>query len=345
MTQDALRTALIGFGSSGAGIHAPLLSEHPAFRLEAIVTASAERTEGASERFPSAVLLTTAEELIDRSAVLDLVVVATPPAGRARTVETLLRAGVPTVVEKPFALTAEEAAALARVARQSGTPVTAFHNRRWDSAFLTAARALREGRLGEPVRFEGRLERWRPEPRRRWRETEPAARGGGVIMDLMPHLVDMALNLLGPVTSVACHASALTTTADDTCVCMLGHANGAVSVLSATSVAAAPGPRIRLLGKDAAFVSGSAPHEDAALWQQDCPERALWLCAGGEAVLVEPEPTGWSGFYDAVHAWLRRGGPAPVDPAEAVDVMTVLDALRAAAVSPPAGRQPLALYS
>ena len=99
-----------------------------------------------------------------------------------------------------------------------------------------------------------RWERWRPMPKERWRETAPAAEGGGIMLDLQTHVVDAAVDLFGPVESVYAEVFCRTTTSEDDAFLACRHESGAVSHLGTTSVAAAPGPRIRVLGRAAAFV-------------------------------------------------------------------------------------------
>ena len=61
------------------------------------------------------------------------------------------------------------------------------------------AAAGRDGALGEVVRFESRFERFRPEvDPTRWREQARPSEGGGVLLDLGPHLVDQAVAAVRP---------------------------------------------------------------------------------------------------------------------------------------------------
>src|SRR5581483_11649898 len=85
--------------------------------------------------------------------------------------------GLPVVVDKPFAVTAEEAEALTAHAEQANVLLTVFQNRRWDSDHLTLARLIAEGRLGDVLRYESRFERWRPAASEEaWRDTVPPDR-------------------------------------------------------------------------------------------------------------------------------------------------------------------------
>ena len=126
-----------------------------------------------------------------------------------------------------------------------------FHNRRWDGDFLTLRRLVSEGALGEVLRFESRFERWRPEvDPDRWREGGGPADAGGVLFDLGPHLIDQALELLGPARSVYAEVRPLRPGAqvDDDFFVALEHESGARSHLWANDAgrparAAAAGAR------------------------------------------------------------------------------------------------------
>lgn len=53
------------------------------------------------------------------------------------------------VVDKPFTVTLSQARELDALAKSLGRLLSVFHNRRWDSDFLTVKRLLSEGTLGE----------------------------------------------------------------------------------------------------------------------------------------------------------------------------------------------------
>src|SRR5204862_236755 len=85
-----------------------------------------------------------------------------------------LAAGCHVVIDKPFAVSADEARELAALAVRYERLAIPFQNRRWDADILTLQRLLREGALGTVHRFESRYERWRRTPKPRWTvEGEP----------------------------------------------------------------------------------------------------------------------------------------------------------------------------
>ena len=67
------------------------------------------------------------------------------------------------MVDKPLAPSSDAARDLVARAASAGVLLTVFHNRRWDSDFLTLRGLIADGELGEVFRFESRFERWRPE--------------------------------------------------------------------------------------------------------------------------------------------------------------------------------------
>jgi scyllo-inositol 2-dehydrogenase (NADP+) len=190
------------------------------------------------------------DELWGRATEHDFVVIATRNDSHAPLARRAIDAGLAVVVEKPLAPSAEQAATLVEHARASGKLLTVFQNRRWDSDQRTLRKLLAEGTLGDVFRHESRFERWRPEPRAdAWRETAEPEKGGGVLLDLGSHLVDQALQLFGPVSHVYAEIDNRRRSAgDDDAFLALQHRSGTYSHLWMSALAAAPGPRLRVLG-------------------------------------------------------------------------------------------------
>lgn len=328
-----LRVALAGYGDAGRGIHSPLLRRAGA-RVTAVQTRHPGRSAAAAADHPGVQVVSSLAELLDTGP--DVVVLASPSGVHAAQALACVQAGVPVVVDKPLATDAASARAVVQAAEQAGVPLTVFQNRRWDGEHLTLRRLLADGALGEVIRFERRWERWRPVPKDRWRENAAPADGGGLLLDLHTHLVDSAVQLLGPVTAVYAELAARTTPAEDDAFLALTHRGGARSHLGALSLAAAPGPRTRVLGTRAAYVATSFEAEPTAfadLADLD-DDHAGWLVAGADRTPVRREPGHHADFYAAVADAVLGGGgqPAmPVQPWDAVHVLEVIDAARVSA--------------
>ena len=340
--------ALVGYGLAGRVFHAPLLEATAGVELSAIVTSDPERRAQAQDAHPEAALFASAEALWAGAADLgvELAVVATPNRSHVQVALAALGAGLGVVVDKPLAATAEDGRRIVAEAERRRQFLSVFHNRRWDGDFLTVRRLIAAGDLGEVWRFESRYERWRPVRKPdAWREGGDPDDAGGLLTDLGSHLIDQAIVLFGRPVSVYAELGRRRAGAevDDDTFVALGHAGGATSHLWASSVASRSGPRFRVLGSTAGYVVwGMDPQERAlragqspghAGWGESPPGRWGTIGAGEDDVAPVPTEIGDYGrFYVGVVASMRRGGPPPVAPADAVATLEVIDAARRSAV-------------
>jgi predicted dehydrogenase len=342
-----LRGAVIGYGLAGSVFHAPLIDATPGLKVSAVVTGNPERQEAARLAYPDSTVAADPEEVFEHADAHDFVVVAAPNDVHVVLARRALDVGMPVVVDKPLAPTADEARSLVEHAEELGVPITVYMNRRWDSDQLTLRRLLEEGRLGTVLRFESRFERWRPalsEPRP-WRETSSPEAGGGILLDLGSHLVDQAILLFGKAERVYAElADRRGGGADDDAFVALEHSSGVRSHLWASLLAASPGPRLRVLGERAAFVIAEVDGQEDALasgarpgdegdWGSEPPERWGRLINEQGSEPVPSERGAWPQFYSQLEQTLRQGSPPPVDPWDAVAGLEVLDAARRSAAS------------
>jgi predicted dehydrogenase len=320
---------------AGRDFHAPLLRAAPGLRVTHVSTSDPARARSAAEDQSGVAVVPAFDDLLAVAGDLDLVVVASPSGVHVEQASAFVRRGVPVVVDKPLGLDADSARRLVDLAAERDVALTVFQNRRWDAEHLTAKTLLSSGDLGEVVRYEARYERWRPQPKSRWRENLPDAEGGGLLLDLQTHLVDQAVELFGPVDSVFAELRAVTTVGDDVTFLALHHAGGVRSHLSATALAGAPGPRTRILGSAGTYLVAASDGEPTAYreWADRDDDHRGWLVRGEDAEPVRRAPGGWGDFYPAVAAAVRDGKPMPVDPHDAVAVLKVIDAARRSAAT------------
>ena len=338
------RLAIIGYGLAGSVFHAPLITATPGLGVAAIVTSNAQRQAQARRDHPEARLLESSDALWGIADEIDGVVIASANDSHMELAMRAVDLGLATVVDKPLAPSAGEARALVARAQERGTLLTVFQNRRWDSDQLTLARLLADAALGSVLRYESRFERWRPQARpEAWRERSAPAQGGGLLLDLGSHLVDQALQHFGPVSEVYAEiANVRGTPADDDLFLALTHRSGTISHLRASAVTAAPGPRLRVLGSDAALIvreldsqedrlrAGQRP-DTAADWGVEPAHAHPRLITGERSVPLTPERGAWQRFYEQLALALAGQGPVPVDPHDAVAALSLLDAARRSA--------------
>ena len=343
-----LHVALIGYGLGGAAFHAPLISVTAGLSLSAIVTANPVRAAEAHARHPGATILASPDDLFTGAVAVDLVVISTPNITHGPLAERALRAGIPVVVDKPVTASSADARRLAKLASDQGVALIPFHNRRWDGDFRTVADLVAKDRLGPVTRFESRFERWRPDPTTgsgtAWKEDARPEAAGGILWDLGPHLIDQALVLFGPPSSVYAERSCRrpgVVVDDDVFVALTFPANdrahGEVHAhLWLSAVAAQLGPRFRILGRDAAYVKWGLDGQEAALRAGQVPESNAWgreapsswghLGIDGDAEHVPTLPGAYQLFYAGVAATLHDGAPPPVDLADAILGLEIIEA-------------------
>lgn len=339
-----LRVAIIGYGLAGRVFHAPLVAAEPDLEVAAVVTGDPERAAQAARDHPGVRVVPDADALWEPSAGIDLAVVATPNRAHVPLARAAVAAGVAVVVDKPLAADAAEGEGLVREAADAGVMLSVFQNRRWDGDFLTVRRLLAEGAVGRVVRFTSRFDRWRPMVNAAaWREGPDPRDAGGLLADLGSHLIDQAILLFGPPLSVYAELARAREGAlvDDDAFVALTHRGGERSHLGATMLAAAPGPRIVLTGTAGTYEKHGLDGQEDALraggrpgdpgWGREPREGWGRLHDAGGDHEVPTEPGAYSAFYAGVARALRTGAPPPVDPADAVRVLRVIEAARRSA--------------
>lgn len=332
-----IRTGLIGYGTAGAFFHAPLIAAAEGLHLSAI---GSRRSDEIRRDFPEAVAYDDPQTLLADPSI-QLVVIATPNETHAPLARAALEAGKHVVVDKPFTLNAAEAEALIGLADQVGRKLSVFQNRRWDNDFLTVRRLVDDGRLGEVVYFEAHFDRFRPEIKQGWRETEVP--GAGLLYDLGAHLIDQALVLFGMPKAITADVTRqrAAAKADDYFHLVLDYGHRR-AVLHASVLVRDPGPRYLVHGDGGSFVKYGIDGQEAALregrrpggegWGNDDPLLfGRFTDADGTATLIDTLPGRYTAFYDGVAAAIRDNTAMPVEAHSARDVIRVIEAAQVSA--------------
>ncbi|HMZ47294.1 MAG TPA: Gfo/Idh/MocA family oxidoreductase [Chitinophagaceae bacterium] len=187
-----IKTALCSFGTSGKFFHAPFIYNHPGFDLYAVV----ERTnKQAKEKYPNIISYNSFYELINDAAV-DVVIINTPNITHFEYATMALHANKHVIVEKPFTTTVKEAQALITLAKEKNKLLTVYHNRRYDSDFLTVQDIVIKKVLGEIHEARFCFDRYKPELSNKIHKETPGV-GSGILFDLGSHLIDQTIQLFG----------------------------------------------------------------------------------------------------------------------------------------------------
>ena len=188
----------IGLGIIGAGsiaaVHAKAAADAGS-RVVAVHDVDASRAEGLAAQHDGARSVSLQELLDDPS--IDAGVVACPNAYHTVSAMALLEAGKDVLLEKPMAMTPGECDEIIAAAREADRLVQMGFVCRCAPVATAVGELIEQGRLGRIYHAKASLYRQRGIPGLgRWFTTKSQS-GGGVIMDLGVHLLDLIVHLCG----------------------------------------------------------------------------------------------------------------------------------------------------
>jgi predicted dehydrogenase len=142
-------------------------------------------------------------ELLERDDI-DVIDITAPNGLHQELGEAAAAAGKHIFCEKPVGIDPAATAALEAAARRAGIITGCGYNYRWAPLVQHTRRLIADGRLGELTHYRGRFFSMYGRDRLgllSWRFLQDEA-GFGVLNDIMPHAIDMAQHLCGPITRV-----------------------------------------------------------------------------------------------------------------------------------------------
>lgn len=190
-----LAVAVVGCGKVADFYHLPVLAGFDGVEIEALVDPARDRAEALADEYGGRRVLEDHRELPE---TVDAAVVAVPNHLHAGVCRDLLEQGVHVLVEKPMAIDTAGCDEMIAAAETSGSVVAVGHQMRFFPAVRFVKRVLERGWLGPVRRFDlrnGRPLQWDAESGFLHRRD---AAGGGVLIDLGVHVLDLLLWWLGP---------------------------------------------------------------------------------------------------------------------------------------------------
>jgi len=255
-----LNFALIGCGGIALQNHLPGLALCPDTRVVALCDTDPATLERAGRQTGVSRATTRFEEVVGCDEV-DAVIIATPNHTHKPIALAAIAAGKHVLCEKPLALNATDAFAMAEAARTAGVRhMTAFTYR-----FVPAMRYLqhlvRRGDLGQPYHYRScRLQDWGTR-NLGWRQVRALA-GTGELGDMLSHRIDFAHLLVGPMHRLVAHLKRVhplrggaPSDLDDWVAVLADFHNGATGVLESSKLASGRNESWRSL--DSVEINGS----------------------------------------------------------------------------------------
>ena len=330
-----LRVGLVGCGHLAREVHLPVLTSMP----DATVVAVADPDPAA--RAEAVRLAPRAEAAADLPALLalgpDAVVVCTPTATHAEVACDVLAAGVPLYLEKPVATTLDDAERVVEAWRAAGVPAMLGFNYRLNPLYAEVAQRVREGEVGAVIAM--RTVFSTRDGGAGWRGRRD--HGGGVLLDLAAHHVDLARYVLTDEVMEVSARLASRQTDDDTVTLDLRTAGGA-AVQTFCSLSAVEDDRIEVVGEDG--VLRASRYESLAVERGGATAAGavsavtghVARSAAGAAYLLRKRGEPWNepSFRAALARFaeaVRTGRPAEPDPVGGYRCLAVLAAARESA--------------
>ena len=235
-----LRFALVGCGRI-APKHVDALTSGavPGARLVAVCDIIVERAQAIANKHPGVQAFKSTREMMESlGAGIDVVTVLTPSGLHARHTVELARFGKHIVVEKPMALTLQDADTMVQACDAAGVRLFVVKQNRYNHPVKKLRQALEAGRFGKLVMGTVRVRWCRTQKyydQDDWRGTW--AYDGGVFANQASHHVDLLQWMMGDVESVFAKTSTalVNIETEDTGVVILRFKNGALGIIEATT--------------------------------------------------------------------------------------------------------------
>lgn len=178
----------------------PAIQQAPHATLQALMVRDMERARKLAEEHGARAYYDRVEDLLSDSTV-DAVYVATPVHLHRDFVIQAAEHGKHVLCEKPMAMNAAEGREMIAVCSAQGVMLQVGLVLRFHPALRNVREIVGSGQLGMILEARAQLLKWMPRAGDAWR-TKPDMAGGGVIMDIGSHAIDLLCYLLGDVAEV-----------------------------------------------------------------------------------------------------------------------------------------------
>lgn len=182
------RFVVVGYGM-GAW-HSKLITQVDSLELYGVCDIDPTKREKAASDYPDIKLYEDFDEVLSDNRV-DAVSIVTPHNQHAGMAIAAMDAGKHTITDKAMCVTTDEARAMIAARDRNGVILSTFHNRRWDSDFVTVRKVVEENLLGDLFHIQSNVTYW-GQPGG-WRTDRPQMVGW--LFDWGAHTIDQILLL------------------------------------------------------------------------------------------------------------------------------------------------------
>lgn len=228
-----IKWGIIGCGGIARRRMVPALAECRASEVVAVMDVDKTATEEVAKQIGARGYSTEADLLADRD--IQAVYIATPVYLHHVQAIQAAAAGKHVMVEKPIAMTADQAREMIEACKEAKVYLTEGYMMKFHALNSKAREMVHRGDLGQVVFGRAQLSCWYPPIEGAWRQ-DPALGGGGALIDMATHCYDLLQYIIGSrITEVFAFADALTHDypVDDSSTTLLRFENGAQAVVDA----------------------------------------------------------------------------------------------------------------
>ncbi len=230
---------------------------------------------------------------------VDAVYIATPAVLHYEQVLACAKAGKHVLCEKPLGMTVEETEKMIAACEQAGVVLGTAFMMRFHSQHKSALEMVESGKIGKPNFARAQLSCWYPPIEGAWRQ-DPSTGGGGSLMDMGGHCIDLLEMFFGKIKKVNCFINNTIHNykSEDSAVVTLFFANGAIGTVdtffcipdnSSKNVLELYGSQGSILAKG---TIGQGDQGEMVAFLEDAGKGydAQQAGAQGDGIVVSPEP-------------------------------------------------------
>ena len=201
-----LKVGLIGAGGMARTVHLPGFGRMDNVEVVAICDIVPEKAEALAEKFHIPHIFEDYKEML-KMPELDAVDICTPNVWHSIMAVDALEAGLHVFCEKPDAVSVEEAEKMKAAAEKSGKTLMVMRNNRYLPSSSFMKEYVEAGKMGEIYAARCGWQRRRGIPGKGGWFTTKELSGGGPLIDLGVHMIDLTMWLMGnpkPVAASGC---------------------------------------------------------------------------------------------------------------------------------------------
>lgn len=205
---DKLRVGMVGAGQIAYG-HCREINAHPGAQVVAVADPSDERARRICEEMKIGRRFKSADDMLAKGDV-DAVTIAVPNRFHAPVALAALKAGKHVMLDKPFALNLKEAEKVVKAAAQNRVVFMLGMNQRFTREGQTIRAIVDRGELGEIYHAKAFWLRRSGIPKLGTWFGDKQLAGGGCVLDIGVHILDLCLYLLNSFEPVSVSATTRT---------------------------------------------------------------------------------------------------------------------------------------